>query len=189
MAKLHCAFTIILLCVTQSVKLTSGQGKYDLYINLISAQCIYTELHFKTLPHILSLAGTLGFYLNGVAYPNGSTVLRTDIGEGDAALQCTTDSITCCAFHSGGIRGGEFFFPVASGGGWVPNPTNAINGYYRNRGSQLIRLSRQPSGVITGQFRCNIPSASGDVDLFINISEFNNLLCDVNNNYYVHYLL
>ena len=34
-------------------------------------------------------AGNLGFYLNGFAYPNGSTVLRTDIGEGDAALLCT----------------------------------------------------------------------------------------------------
>ena len=119
-------------------------------------------------------ADTLGFYLNGVAYPDGSTVLRTDIGEDDAALQCITDSTTCCRNNIGGeVRAGEFFFP---GGIQVPLFVNAIDGYFRNRDSQLIRLNRQTSGVITGQFRCNIPSASGvDVDLFINISEFNAL--------------
>ena len=36
----------------------------------------------------LHTAGTLGFYLRGTAYASGSTVLRTDIGEGDDALQC-----------------------------------------------------------------------------------------------------
>ena len=111
-----------------------------------------------------------------MAYPDGSTVLRTDIGDGDAAaLQCTTDSTTCCRNNQGGeTRGGDFFFPVANGGGGtVPRLADAIDGYYRNRDSQLVRLNREPSGVITGQFRCNIPSASGvDVDLFINISEF-----------------
>ena len=156
-------------------------------LNLISAQCIYTELHFVTLPHILSLAGTLGFYLNGVAYPNGSTVLRTDIGEGDAALQCTTDSTFCCRNNVGGeTRAGDFFFPVANGGGMVLNILQTTNGYYRNRDSRLIRLNRQPSGVITGQFRCNIPSDSGlylYVDLFINISEFVQLCNVVHYNY------
>ena len=45
------------------------------------------------------------------------------------------------------------------------------SGYYRDRGSQLIRLNRQsPDGVITGQFRCEIPNVSGTmVNLFINI--------------------
>ena len=138
----------------------------------ISAQCIYTELRFETLPHILSLAGTLGFYLNGVAYPDGSTVLRADIGEDDAALQCTTDSTTCCRNTGGETRGGDFFLPVANGGGWVPNYIAATDGYYRRRDSRIICLNREPSGVITGQFRCNIPSASGvDVDLYINISK------------------
>ena len=108
-----------------------------------------------------------------MAYPDGSTVLRTDIGEGDAALQCTTDSTICCRNYYGEVRAGDFFFP---GGVQVPPFTTAIDGYYRNRDSRLIRLNRQSYGVITGQFRCNIPSASGvDVDLFINISEFNAL--------------
>ena len=38
----------------------------------------------------------LGFVLDGVSYLNGSTVLRTDIREDDAALQCTTDRADCC---------------------------------------------------------------------------------------------
>ena len=48
---------------------------------------------------MLSFESALGFVLNGVNYSNGSTVLRTDIGVGDAALQCTTDSTTCCTLR------------------------------------------------------------------------------------------
>ena len=103
-------------------------------------------------------AGTLGFHLNGVVYPNGSTVLRTDIGEGDAALQCTTDSTTCCSNMNGEVHGGEFYFPNGSA---VPIMGAATGGYYRNRSSQLIFLNSQKSGVITGQFRCEIPDACG----------------------------
>ena len=63
-----------------------------------------------------------------------------------------------CRNTGGEIRGGEFFFPVS--GAMVPNFGGVINGYYRYRGSQLINLHRQPSGTITGWFRCNIPQAS-----------------------------
>ena len=117
-------------------------------------------------------AGTLGFFLNGVAYPNGSTVLRTDIGEGESALQCTTDSTTCCRKDIGGeMRAGEFFFPASYA--TVPNMGTAIDGYYRDRLSWLIRLHRQPTGTITGRFRCNIPQASGppDANLYVNVGE------------------
>ena len=116
-------------------------------------------------------AGTLGFYLNGVAYLNGSTVLRTDIGEGESALQCSTDSTTCCRNNIGGeTRAGEFHFPVSDD--TVPNIAGVMNGYYRDRDSQLIRLHRQPTGTITGRFRCNIPQDSGPaVNLYINIGE------------------
>ena len=57
---------------------------------------------------MFSFEAALGFVLNGVNYTNGSTVLRTDIGEGDAALQCTTDRDGCC---SGYERAGDFYFP------------------------------------------------------------------------------
>ena len=99
-------------------------------------------------------------------------MLRTDIGEGTRALQCTTDSNTCCRNNIGGeMRAGDFHFPIFDDP--VPIMGTATDGYYRDRGSQLIRLHRQSTGTITGQFRCNIPQASGppDANLYINIGE------------------
>ena len=116
----------------------------------------------------LSPLGT-GFNLNGVKYTNGSSVLRTDIGEGDAALWCTTDRVGCC---TDGGRAGEFYFPD---GTLVPISNNDLTRtYYRNRiMSGGIRLNRRSNGVITGQFRCEIPDAGGTVvNLFINIGMF-----------------
>ena len=116
---------------------------------------------------ILHTAGTLGFYLNGIAYPNGSTVLRTDIGEGENSLQCVTDSTTCCTNTPPEMRAGEFYLP---GGDIVMILDRTTNGYYRTRGTRHIGLNRQSTGTITGQFRCEIPNASGTkVNLFINI--------------------
>ena len=147
---------------------------------LASVSNYYIFMHsvIKLLPYYHSFlsisAGTLGFYLSGIAYPNGSTVLRTDIGEEESALQCTTDSTTCCRNYIGGeIRAGEFHFPESDAN--VPTLGGAVDGYYRDRLSQHIRLHRQPTGTITGRFRCNIPQASGSpADLFINIGEYKN---------------
>ena len=99
-------------------------------------------------------------------------MLRTDIGVDDSALQCTTDSTTCCKFYiNGETRAGEFHFPESDA--YVPNMGGVVDGYYRDRLSRHIRLHRQPSGTITGRFRCNIPQASGPwADLFINIGEY-----------------
>ena len=96
-------------------------------------------------------------------------MLRTDIGEGDAALQCTTDSTTCCSNQNGETRAGGFYFPDGS---MVLNSVGApSNSYYRSRSSRLISLNRQSAATQTGQFRCEIPDASGTtVNLFINIS-------------------
>ena len=104
-----------------------------------------------------TLTTTVGFSLNGITYPNGSTVLRDDIGEGANALLCTTDRDDCCnGFFS---RAGEFYFP---NGSQVPVQGNVgSSGYYRSRGIQLIRLNRQSNGILVGQFRCEIPSSIG----------------------------
>ena len=114
----------------------------------------------------------LGFVLSGMAYSNGSTVLRTDIGEGAAALQCTTDKVTCCTNQNGEIRAGVFYFPDGS---QVPVPGNISSPYYRVRHSMSISLNRRSSIPTqpTGQFRCEIPDASGTiVNLFINIGRY-----------------
>ena len=100
-------------------------------------------------------------------YPDGSTVLRTDIGEGDAALFCTTDRVGCC---TAGGRAGQFYFPD---GTQVPTQGDTSSTYYRNRGVGFIRLNRRPIGDETGEFRCEIPDASGTiVNLFINIGMY-----------------
>ena len=118
---------------------------------------------------MFSFEAALGFILNGVNYTNGSTVLRTDIGEGDAALQCTTDRAGCCRNVLGETRAGEFYFPTRS---MVLNSVSApSNSYYRTRSSRLISLHRRSNGTLTGEFRCEIPDASGTqtVNRFINI--------------------
>ena len=97
-------------------------------------------------------------------------MLRTDIGEEDAALQCTTDRAGCCASE----RAGQFYFPD---GATVPilGSYPSIRTYYRNRGTGFIRLNRRSVAAETGQFRCEIPDASGTlVNLFINIG----MLCN-----------
>ena len=107
----------------------------------------------------------LGFVLNGVSYPNGSTVLKTDIGERAAALWCITDRADCCST----IHAGEFYFP---NGTWVPvlGADPSIRTYYKSRDYGFIRLNRRDNAMETGQFRCEIPDASGiTVNLFINI--------------------
>ena len=96
---------------------------------------------------------------------NGSTVLRTDIGEGDVALQCTTDRVGCC---TGAGRAGEFYFPDCSVVQVVGNDLSRT--YYRDRGDGFIRLNRRSNGTQTGLFCCEIPDASGMlVNLFINV--------------------
>ena len=122
---------------------------------------------------MFSFEAALGFVLNGVNYTNGSTVLRTDIGEGEAALRCTTDRVGCC---TGDGKAGEFYFP---NGTLVPilgaDPIPHSRTYYRNRGTGFIRLNRRQISTETGQFRCEIPDAiRTNVTLFINIGM---LLC------------
>ena len=97
-------------------------------------------------------------------------MLRTDIGEGTSALQCTTDSTTCCTNNPPQMRAGNFYMP---GGDMVLLNGTTENGYYRTRGSQHILLNRRSPGIITGRFRCNIPQMGGMfVDLYINIGEY-----------------
>ena len=94
-------------------------------------------------------------------------MLRTDIGNGKSSLQCTTASTTCCTNTPPEMRAGDFYLP---GGGMVMLLGTTTNGYYRTRGTRHIRLNRQSAGTITGQFRCEVPDASGTtVNLFINV--------------------
>ena len=82
----------------------------------------------------------LHFVLNSTSYLNGSTMLRTDIGEGAYALQCATDRVDCCRSFDGQTAG-ELYLPdgtlVLISDTWT---------YYRSRTSGAIRLNRRPNG-------------------------------------------
>ena len=101
------------------------------------------------------------FELNGKVYLNNSALPLTDIGEGTSALYCWTDKEECCGTLPN--RFGQFYYPSG-----VQVPINARGqGFYRNRGNQLIRLNRR-EGITspTGTYRCEIPS---DDDEIVNI--------------------
>lgn len=95
---------------------------------------------------------------------NNSVVLLEDIGEGDNALLCFTERLTCC---DGGNRAGEFFFP----NGTLVQISSSNANFYRNRGIKHIRLNRRNDATTpTGRYRCQIPDASGELqDIFIHI--------------------
>ena len=57
-------------------------------------------------------------------------------------------------------RFGQFYYP---NGVQVP-VSNAGQGFYRNRGNQVIRLNRREGATSpTGKYRCEIPDASGEM--------------------------
>ena len=106
------------------------------------------------------------FELNGVVYTNNSAASLLEVGEGENALLCKTNRKECCGTPPN--RFGEFYYP------------NGINvpiakqrqGFYRNRGENVIRLNRR-DGITspTGKYRCEIPDASGSVqNIYVNLN-------------------
>ena len=97
--------------------------------------------------------------MDGLVYGNNSIVSLNRIGEGEeGALVCRTDKVDCCGTFPN--RLGQFYYP---NGVQVPIK-NAGQGFYRNRGDQMIRLNRH-QGVVSpkGKFHCEIPDANGEV--------------------------
>ena len=62
----------LILTVSFVLRVADGQGE------VTERVCV------SYITIVFSFEAALGFVLNGVKYPNGSTVLRTDIGEGEA---------------------------------------------------------------------------------------------------------
>ena len=108
----------------------------------------------------LSCATGIGLTLNNVQYTNNSVVNITDIGTGSAALRCTTTFRPCC-----------FSFPPPGNHWYFPNGSRVDRFntllYYRTRMDGwlsppgAILLHRNPLGVTTGVFRCEILNATG----------------------------
>ena len=98
------------------------------------------------------------FQLGDQTYSNNSEVLLTDIGEGDDALLCVTDSTQCCRGsdnpNGGGL--GEWYFP---NGTLVP--TGSTTSIYRNRDNSTVRLNRKNNAQSPiGVYRCDVPDAN-----------------------------
>ena len=115
------------------------------------------------------------FSFRGTTYQNNSLVTLEEIGEGDDALLCMTDSTMCCSraqVPGGGILG-DWYYPNGTG---VPNSL-VVDRYnydlwefYRNRGQSVVRLNRRRGGV-TGIYCCEIPDINS-VTQFIYIGVY-----------------
>ena len=93
--------------------------------------------------------------LNGVYYTNNSIVAMTDIGNGSAALLCTTTYTPCCSSSNPET---QWYFPNGT-----QVPSNPALPYQRLRGSSPGRviLNRNYEATTTGIFHCDIPDARG----------------------------
>ena len=97
--------------------------------------------------------------LNGVLYAHNSEIAITEVGEEDNALQCRTDSTTCCANDPmrGQRRGGEWHYPDNS---LVDNDASG-NDFYRTRGDMTVSLNRRNGATQpTGLYCCELPTAA-----------------------------
>ena len=87
------------------------------------------------------------------------------IGEDSSALLCKINKQDCCGTLPN--RFGEFYYPH----GAHVSIFITGDGFYHNRGNQMIRLNRRDDvSSPTGRYSCEITDASGITQkLFINI--------------------
>ena len=100
-------------------------------------------------------------------YLNNSALPLTDIEEGTSALYCRTDKEECCGARPN--RFGQFYYP----NGAQVAIEGQQQGFYRNRGNQIIRLNRR-EGITspTGTYQCEIPNADDEtVKIYITLTE------------------
>lgn len=104
--------------------------------------------------------------LKGQYIASNSYVDVDDIGEGDNALLCHTNKTACCGEVPN--RAGEWYFPD---GTQVRVEGASPDGFYRDRGAQVVRLNRRYGLFIAeGVFWCEIPDANNNWQaVFINI--------------------
>ena len=96
------------------------------------------------------------FILRGRTYLNNTIVLMSDIGEGDDALLCVTDSSDCCQSSTGARP--EYYYPNNT----LVSLRASGDSLYRDRGPQVVRLNRRNNVLSpTGRYKCEIPDSSG----------------------------
>ena len=127
--------------------------------------------HSKGWTHVLSLncmaycsivlslvPDGAGLYLNGNQLTNYSIVNLEDIGEGECALICYTNSSDCC--QSVWPRTGEWYFPNGSYVGIEGD----MKDFYRNRIGMMVHLNRRNNARYpTGIYCCDVPGSNGNM--------------------------
>ncbi len=85
--------------------------------------------------------------------------MLSDIGVGDNALFCLTNSTSCCRLRNG-VASGEWFLPggtspIASGG-----ESHSIANFSRSRRSSAVLLNRKNNAIRPeGLYRCDVIDA------------------------------
>ena len=103
----------------------------------------------ESLPHISHLGHSL---------PNNSFLCSRDIGNGDSALKCVTDVVTCCNSSDAANWRDERGREVQQG------PDGAYCSYV-TRGQQVISLNIRSTYCASrpsGPWICDIPDSSGE---------------------------
>ncbi len=111
-------------------------------------------------------------------YPNNSIVTITDIGVGDNALFCLSNSSSCCRPRNG-MASGEWFLP----GGSSPisgSGSFSTDDFSRNRRSSAVLLNRRNNAVgPEGLYHCDVIDALNITQsLYIGIYTVNRGGCD-----------
>ena len=103
--------------------------------------------------------------------PNDSYVLASSIGGDSDGILCNTDRSDCCRISAHG----HWYLPNRTVVGVYSQliVTNPGGGFFaRNRGDGIVRLYRFGNSSERGQFRCEIPNASGNTETrYVNIGE------------------
>lgn len=87
---------------------------------------------------------------------NNSVIKLDDVGQRENGLLCVTNRLACCGTPPD--RHGDFYYP----NGQIVPKLAASQAFWRDRGAKFVRLNRRDETTTpTGQFRCEIPDASG----------------------------
>ena len=112
---------------------------------------------FLLLPVLPLVPDGVGLYLDGNQLVNNSLVNLADIGEGDCALICYTNSPDCCVPP---VKDGEWYFPNRS----AVSIQGEMKDFYRDREGMTVRLNRRNNAMSpTGIYCCDIPGSDGDI--------------------------
>ncbi len=92
-------------------------------------------------------------------YPNNSIVNITDIGVGDNALFCLSNSSSCCR-NKDGMASGEWFLPGGSSPIDGNGESSSTANFIRSRRSSAVLLNRRNNAIgPEGPYRCDVIDA------------------------------